>query len=254
MAEKSTLADGAAERRSRASAREARVGARLRRELERLGLRDTSQALATIRKKDLEVDQLERLARNLAILPTHFFRHLAEAAERLQQLQPILQKAAILPEAAHQAREIQALTQELSGSHRAVDDDLREMTRAVNEIGEMTRAVNQAGEMTREINQVGEMYRKIREAGELYRPLRDLLEVTKPLVSAAESVAAKLPESVASSISRNLAASNLGRMADWTLDRRLRDSVMPLKSRLNSAAAKRRQMKRVMPYFPRAGW
>lgn len=240
--------------REKASAREARVWARLRRELERLGIRETSKTLAVIRKKGLEVDQLEQLARNFATLPSYFFRHLEEAAERLRQIRPALEQAAAIPEAVRQAHELRDLTQELSTSYRAFDDDLREMTRAVNEVGEMTRAANQIGEMTREINQVGEMYREIREAGELYRPLRDALEVTKPLVSAAESVATKLPESVASSIPRALAASRPESVLDRTLDRRLRDSVVTLQSRLDAVAARRRQMERIMPYVPRAGW
>lgn len=65
------------------------------------------------------------------------------------------------------------------------NDDLREITRAVNEAAEMTRAINQHREIDKAINLGREMHRQIQEA----------MEVCRPIV---ESIAAQVPESVAS--------------------------------------------------------
>lgn len=71
-------------------------------------------------------------------------------------------------------------------------DDLREMTEAVNALGEMTRAANPVGEMTRQL----------REAQAVYRPL-PVPDVVKSLRE--DGIAARIPDTVASSIPRIVA-------------------------------------------------
>ena len=107
-------------------------------------------------------------------------------------------------------------------------DDLREMTRAVNEVNEMTRAVNQDREIYDAIHQDREMYRQIKEAGELYRPM-------------VESIAAAIPESVAS-IPRNVAATRSEALLERTLDRNQKALIRIAKHQLELASEARRQL------------
>jgi len=77
-----------------------------------------------------------------------------------------------------------ALQDETNALAQVLDGDLREMTRAVNELDEMARAVDP----------VGEMSRQIRDAQAVYRAA-ETLDAMKPLIHEAVSLAAQIPES-----------------------------------------------------------
>jgi hypothetical protein len=89
------------------AARKAHLWARLERELSRIASpRMASELLGTIKKKDLDNQQLERLVRAFATLPTGFMRQLELIAEQIRQLQPILDQAASFQDLARQAAQM----------------------------------------------------------------------------------------------------------------------------------------------------
>ena len=110
-------------------------------------------------------------------------------------------------------------------------DDLREITRKINEANEITRAVNQDREIYDAIHQDREMYRQIKEAGELYRPMVEMVE----------SIAAAIPESVAS-IPRNVAASRPENLLERTLDRNQKAQLRIAKQQYDMAMEARRHL------------
>jgi beta-phosphoglucomutase-like phosphatase (HAD superfamily) len=136
--------------------------------------------------------------------------------------------------------------QEFSLACEAASDDLREITRTVNEVSEMTRAINQDREIYDAVNQGREMYRAIREAGEVCRPLREAMESLKPLISAADSIAAQIPASVASSPTQSA--------VERTLDRIQRSHIRTVQGYIDAASAARRDVERITAYLPRGGW
>jgi hypothetical protein len=93
------------------AARRARLWSRLGRELSRIASpREASRFLETVKKKDLDAEQLEQLARNFATLPTGFMRQLELAAQQLRQLQPMLEHTAAIRDMARQAEALLSLT------------------------------------------------------------------------------------------------------------------------------------------------
>lgn len=112
---------------------------------------------------------------------------------------------------------------------------LGEMTRTVNESAEMHRAVNQHREIDKAVNQGREIYDAIHQDQEMYREIKKAGELYRPIV---ESIAAQIPESVASAPRRHVPESMLER----TLDRNQKALIRIAKQQLDAATEARKHL------------
>ncbi len=89
------------------AASKARLWERLERELARIASpRESAKLLETIKKKNLDDDQLERLLLGFRTLPTGFMRQLELIAQQIRQLRPIIEQAAAIRDMIWQAAEM----------------------------------------------------------------------------------------------------------------------------------------------------
>ena len=139
--------------------REHRAWSRIGQELTRVcSLRGGRKALAVLKGKGLDVEQLERLALSLATLPTNLIRQMEVAAEQYRQmeaiasqmryLQPIYERLASLPAAVREAADHAA---EMLAASTPFRDEARTVFRQASEAARVLVANDQVTVALREL-------------------------------------------------------------------------------------------------------